>query len=101
MSRTFRFFISVFSLFLLTIPLFAQDDAEENKEPEITVITINNARQSSYKKNEETGNDCIVQSGIYYFKDSLSGTVTASDTNELGNIEFKLGETVVQPAITN
>ena len=63
MSRTFRFFISVFSLFLLTIPLFAQDDTEENKEPEVTVITINNARQSSYKKNEETGNDCIVLEG--------------------------------------
>ena len=48
-----------------------------------------------------TGNDCIVQSGIYYFKGNLSGTVTASDTNELNKIEFKLGDAVVEPTITN
>ncbi|WP_027727784.1 LPS-assembly protein LptD [Treponema sp. C6A8] len=32
-------------------------------EPETTVITINNASQTSYKKSEETGNDTIVLKG--------------------------------------
>ena len=45
------------------MPLFSQEDGETKKEPEVTVITINNARQTSYKKNEETGNDTIVLEG--------------------------------------
>ena len=48
-----------------------------------------------------TGSTCISQSGIYYFKNSLSGTVTAGDTNALDRIEFKLDETLVQPTIVN
>ena len=47
------------------------------------------------------GNACIEQSGIYYFNGSLSGTVTASDTNALDKIEFKLGETVINPTLNN
>ena len=48
--------------FLLTFFSFAQNE-DSQKEPEVTVITINNARQTSYKKNEETGNDCILLEG--------------------------------------
>lgn len=36
---------------------------EKSKEPDITVITITNARQTSYKKAEDTGNDTIVLEG--------------------------------------
>lgn len=73
------FFASIF-VFLLSLPVFSQsdDDLEEPKEPEITVITINNARQTSYKKNEDTGNDSIVLEG------SVSLTVQkGQSTNEI------------------
>ena len=61
MTRRFlRFLLAALLLFLLCIPAFAQ---EKNSEPEVTVITINNARQTSYKKAEETGNDTIVLEG--------------------------------------
>ena len=70
MSRNFRFPFAAFLFFLITFTAFSQSkdknakkDEEEKKEPEITVITINNARQSSYKKDEESGNDCIVLEG--------------------------------------
>ena len=47
------FFAAVFFLLITSVSI-AQ---------EVTVITINNARQSSYKKNEENGDDCIVLEG--------------------------------------
>ena len=67
----------LFSLFTSTV--FSQDNGEtEKKEPEVTIITINNARQSSYKKNEDTGNDCIILEG------SVSLTVEkGKTTNEI------------------
>ena len=67
----------LFSLFTSTV--FSQDNEEsQKKEPEVTIITINNARQSSYKKNEDTGNDCIVLEG------SVSLTVEKGKTkNEI------------------
>ena len=49
--------------FLFSIFLFAQESESSDEVPEITVITINNARQTSYKKSEETGNDTIVLEG--------------------------------------
>lgn len=60
MFKRFFFAAVVFSLFAFT--LIAQSD-DSKKEPEVTVITINNARQSAYKKSEETGNDSIVLEG--------------------------------------
>ena len=50
-----------FILLLFTFYAFAADSSDG--QPEITVITINNARQTSYKKAEETGNDTIVLEG--------------------------------------
>lgn len=59
-----RFFCLAIFFLLFTFASFAQNnDGEENKEPQVTVITINNARQSAYKKNEDTGNDCIILEG--------------------------------------
>ena len=60
MFKRFFFAAVIFSLFAFT--LIAQSD-DSKKEPEVTVITINNARQSAYKKSEETGNDSIVLEG--------------------------------------
>ena len=41
------------------------DNTSEKKseEPQVTIITINNARQTSYKKDENTGNDVIYLEG--------------------------------------
>ena len=47
MFKRFFFAAVIFSLFAFT--LIAQSD-DSKKEPEVTVITINNARQSAYKK---------------------------------------------------
>lgn len=58
-----RFLCITFVSFLFALSAYAQENDNEKKEPEVTIITINNARQSSYKKNEETGNDCIVLEG--------------------------------------
>ena len=58
-----RFLLTAIIVFLFCMPLFSQEEGETKKEPEVTVITINNARQTSYKKNEETGNDTIVLEG--------------------------------------
>ncbi len=60
MFKRFFFAAVIFPLFAFT--LIAQSD-DSKKEPEVTVITINNARQSAYKKSEETGNDSIVLEG--------------------------------------
>ena len=60
MFKRFFFAAVIFSLFAFT--LIAQSD-DSKKEPEVTIITINNARQSAYKKSEETGNDSIVLEG--------------------------------------
>ena len=74
-----RLFFTTFLISLFTFTLFAQDnDGEQKKEPEVTVITINNARQSAYRKDEESGNDCIVLEG------SVSVTVQKGNTtNEI------------------
>ncbi len=73
MSKRFLFAAVLFVL--VTVKAFSQS-GEENaaKEPEVTIITINNARQSSYKKDEESGNDCIVLEG------SVSLTVQKGET---------------------
>ena len=71
------FLISVLFLLFASI-VQAQNNEDKKKEAEVTVITINNARQTSYKKNEETGNDCIVLEG------SVSLTVQkGSNSNEI------------------
>ncbi len=79
MKRSLKYLIISVLLLLTTSTVFAQtengDKKSEKKEPEITVITINNARQSSYKKNEDTGNECI------YLEGSVSISVKKDDTN--------------------
>ncbi|SFI66972.1 hypothetical protein SAMN04487775_10448 [Treponema bryantii] len=76
---TKRLLIATFLFSLFTTTVFAQNNGEtEKKEPEVTIITINNARQSAYKKNEDTGNDCIILEG------SVSLTVEkGKTTNEI------------------
>ena len=53
-----KFFLCVSLVFLTMLPLFSEDE-----EMEVTTITISNARETNYKKNEETGNDTIVLKG--------------------------------------
>lgn len=66
-----------FILLLFTFFTYGQND-NSNNEAEVTVITINNARQSAYKKDEESGNDTIVLEG------AVSLTVQkGSSTNEI------------------
>ena len=74
-----RLFFAAFVFFLFTVLTFAQEEeSKPAKEPEVTVITINNARQSAYRKDEESGNDCIVLEG------SVSVTVQKGNTtNEI------------------
>ena len=57
-----RYFFSAVFVFLSCFSIFAQN-AEAEKKTETTIITINNARQTSYKKAEDTGNDTIVLEG--------------------------------------
>ena len=58
--RTIVFFLI---LLIQSFSVYAQnEDNESKKEPEITTITIKNARETDYKKNEE-GQDCIVLEG--------------------------------------
>ena len=74
-QRILRSFFASIIVLLIIFPGFAE---ESSSEPEVTVITINNARQSSYKKSEETGNDCIILEG------SVSLTVQkGATTNEI------------------
>ena len=53
-------FVAV-SVLLITFNIFA--DSSSDSEAEVTIITINNARQTSYKKSDDTGNDTIVLEG--------------------------------------
>ncbi len=78
LRRSLRLFFAAL-LFLLTTAASAQNQTSDSpKEAEVTIITINNARQSSYKKNEETGNDSIILEG------SVSLTVQKGNTtNEI------------------
>ena len=72
-----RFFCLTVLFLLFAFSVIAQTN-NSKKESEVTIITINNARQSAYKKNEETGNDCIVLEG------SVSLTVQKGNTtNEI------------------
>ena len=57
-----RFIFLLLTILILPVAAFSQD-ADSQSEPEITIITINNARQTSYKKAEDTGNDTIVLEG--------------------------------------
>lgn len=71
-----RIAIVTFILLLFTFFTFAAGSSDGT--PEVTVITINNARQTSYKKAEDTGNDTIVLEG------SVSLSVQkGSSTNEI------------------
>ena len=75
-----RSLLTAIIVFLFCLPLFAQENGTGTKEPEVTVITINNARQTSYKKNEETGNDTIVLEGsvsLSVQKGSATNDITA------------------------
>ena len=56
-----RLCLAVVLSFLCVLSTFGQSSS--NKETEVTIITINNARQTSYKKAEESGNDTIVLEG--------------------------------------
>ena len=61
---------------LIAFNVFADNNSDS--EPEVTIITINNARQTSYKKDEDNGNDIIVLEG------SVSLSVQkGSSTNEI------------------
>ena len=72
-----RLFFAAVIFFLFAFNLIAQSN-DSGGEAEITVITINNARQSSYTKAEDTGNDCILLEG------SVSLTVQKGNTtNEI------------------
>lgn len=62
-----KIWIGLFLLFFSCCALFA--------ETEITTITITNARQTSYKKNDETGNDTIILEG------SVELTVAKGETS--------------------
>ncbi|MBP5568716.1 MAG: LPS-assembly protein LptD [Treponema sp.] len=71
MKNIFRFRFLIFSLFLLfgALPLFSQENTAPNTSgsssstEEVTTITIKNARQTDYQKNEETENDTIILEG--------------------------------------
>ena len=68
-----KFLLCVSLVFLTMLPLFSEDE-----EMEVTTITITNARETSYKKAEESGNDTILLEG------SVELTVTkGSSTSEI------------------
>lgn len=67
MVKSRKFFVAV----LLVFSFFGFLCAEE----EITTITITNARQTSYKKDDDTGNDTIILEG------SVELTVTKGETS--------------------
>ena len=50
-------------LILFNFGFLGQKNLLSAQQTEITTITIKNARQTSYKKSEETGNDLIVLDG--------------------------------------
>ncbi|WP_022930854.1 LPS-assembly protein LptD [Treponema bryantii] len=81
MTRNFRLISAAILFFLFTAQAFTQDENDEKvkKEPEITVITINSARQTAYKKNEESGNDCIILEGAVSL--SVQKNDTTNDIN--------------------
>ncbi len=76
MKKVFWRSIFFFLFFLTALNAFAQESNEENiqEEADVTVITINNARQTSYKKDEKTGNDVI------YLEGSVSLNVQKGNT---------------------
>ncbi|MBP5519983.1 MAG: LPS-assembly protein LptD [Treponema sp.] len=59
---TKRLVFATFFVFLFSFAVFSQND-DSGKKTETTIITINNARQTSYKKAEDSGNDTIVLEG--------------------------------------
>ncbi|MCR4630104.1 MAG: hypothetical protein K5786_00565 [Treponema sp.] len=67
-------FVLIITLLLLCVPLFAVPSEL------VTTITIKNARETSYKKSEETGNDTIVLEGsveIVVEKEDSKSTIKA------------------------
>ena len=74
--RNLLFLLMLF--FCAQSSVFAQeeDEASQSEEPEVTVITINNARQTSYKKDEKTGNDVIYLEGSVYLEVQKGKTQT-------------------------
>ncbi len=88
-----KFFCVFLLVFTAIFSLFAQ-------ETEITTITINNARQTSYKKADDSGNDTIVLEGSVELEVKKSATsskikadrITYDRTTEMlyaeGNVEI-------------
>ena len=118
MKKVFWCSIFFLLLFFVTTKAFAQESNEDNnqKEPEVTVITINNARQTSYKKDEETGNDIIYLEGAVYLSVQKGNTQTEIHADRVsfdrktemlyaeGNVELKTinssgGDTVTAAAV--
>ena len=62
-----KFFCVFLLVFTAIFSLFAQ-------EKEITTITINNARQTSYKKADDSGNDTIILEGSVELEVKKSAT---------------------------
>ncbi len=60
-----RGFVAMMMLLFMLAPvsLHAQDSDQQNKNAEPTIITIINARQTTYDKDEKNGNDSIVLEG--------------------------------------
>lgn len=103
-----RLLLTAFLVFLTTLSIFSQEDSgkpeNEKKEPEVTVITINNARQSAYKKDEETGNDCIVLEGsvsLTVQKDKTVNDITADRIVYDRNTEMLYAEGNVEILMKN
>lgn len=85
LRRSIFIFLMIFQF--LNVSVFAQEadtqpktesEASQNtvSENEVTTITITNARQTDYKKNEETGNDSIVLEGSVEISVQKGNTVS-------------------------
>ena len=72
--------MTVVFFMLLSAPLFAQEASQQQKTPEPTTITIKNARQTTYEKDEKNDTDTIVLEGaveIEVKKGSTSSEIKA------------------------
>lgn len=82
----------------------ASEPEKEQREPEITIITINNARQTSYKKDEETGNDCIYLIGsvsLSVQKGSMTTDISADKISYDRKTEMLYAEGAVELVTKN
>ena len=73
MKKAFLLISLIFSVFSF---VFAGDSEGGDGDVEITTITINNARETNYKKDEETGNDVILLEGAVKLSVEKGGTVS-------------------------